>query len=138
MMDEDGVDFLGMRLIVTLVAAALLVAMAAAYVDGQVDRSSQDRARLEAARIADMARAEYAAGCPGSAASISVTIPGSVRRISFGGAEPDVYSIEFADGSLETHAAGCPFLPAVLYPGEHRLALEVAGNGTCAVSMGEA
>lgn len=132
MPDEKGVDFLGMRLIVVLIAAALLVSAASVYVEGYVDRSSRDQVRREASRITSLAGAEYAAGTPGSAAPISVTIPGCVKCITFAG---NAYSIEFADGSNETHISGCPFLPARLYPGEYSLELKIVDDGTYAVSM---
>ncbi len=132
MLDEKGVDFLGMRLIVVLIAAALLLAAASVYLEGYVDRSSRDQARREASRIAGLAVAEYAAGSPGSAAPVSVAIPCCVKRITFAG---NAYSIEFADGSNETHISSCPFLPATLYPGEYGLYLKIVDNGTYAVSL---
>lgn len=132
MLDERGVDFLGMRLIVVLIATALLLSFSAVYVEGYVDWSSREQARQEASRISGLARAEYAAGGPGSGVSISVTIPGCVKRICFDG---NLCSIEFADGSLETRFPGCPFLPATLYPGTYRLDLTVIDNGTYAVLL---
>jgi hypothetical protein len=132
MLDEKGADFLGMRLIVVLMAAFLLLSVASIYVEAYVEGTSRDQARGEAARIASLSDAEFASGVPGSSATISVTVPGCVRRIDFAG---NIYAIEFDDGSSEVHAAGCPFVPATLYPGEHRLELTVISNGTYAVSM---
>ncbi len=127
MLDDDGADFLGMRLAVVLIVAALLLSLAAAYVYDNTERASRERARQEAGRIASLAAAEYASGSPGSIAAISVTIPDSVRRVAFGIDDPRTYFIEFRDGSREVQAANCRFSPATLYPGYHRLELEVAG-----------
>jgi len=141
MLDEDCVDFLGMRLAVVLIAAALLLSMAAIYVNDFTDRASRERARQEAGRIASLARAEYASGCPGtgSTAPISVNIPDSIRRMAFGTDDARTYFIEFSDGALETYAADCRFSPATLYPGNHRLELEaVADDGGYAISLREA
>jgi hypothetical protein len=139
MLDDDGVDFLGMRLAVVLISAALLLSLAAVYVNDYTDRASRERARQEAGRIASLAQAEYASGCPGSKASMAVTIPRSVRRMAFGTDDARTYFIEFQDGSREAHAAECRFSPATLYPGYHRLELEaVAGDGGYAVSLREA
>ena len=136
MLDEDGVDFLGMRLAVVLVAAALLIALAAVYVNDHIDKASKERARQEARRIASIAGSEYASGAPGSTAPVSVSIPDSVRRMAFIGR---AYSIEFRDGSKEVYTAECRFSPAELYPGYHLLELEtVAGDGGYAISLREA
>lgn len=132
MLDEKGADFLGMRLVVVLMAAFLLLSVASAYVEAHVEGASRDQARREAFRISSLASAEFASGIPGGAAEISVSVPGCVRHIDFTG---NVYIIEFSDGSGEVHAAGCPFIPARLCPGEHRLELKVVDNGTYAVSM---
>ncbi len=141
MLDDDGVDFLGMRLAVVLIAAALLLSLAAVYVNDYTDRASRERARQEAGRIASLARAEYASGCPGtgSTASITVAIPPGVRRMAFGTDDARIYSIEFQDGTREEHATDCRFSPVTLYPGYHRLELEtVADDGGYAISLREA
>ena len=138
MIDEDGVDFLGMRLAITLVATALLIGVASACVDNFMDGASRAKTREEAGRIASLAEAEYASGCPGNdgGVPISVTIPRIARYVAFGG--QGTYLIEFSDGSLETYAADCRFSPATLYPGEHRLILETANdNGTYLVKLTE-
>lgn len=132
MLDDKGADFLGMRLVVVLMAAFLLLSVAAAYVEGFVEWSSRDQARREASRIAGLAASEFAAGMPGSCATIPVAIPGCVERIDFAG---NVYTIDFADGSSEVHATGCPFVPVALCPGERTLELTIIYNGTYAVSM---
>jgi hypothetical protein len=137
MLDDDGVDFLGMRLAIVLIVAALLISAAAVYVDGYLREASREKARHEASRITALAGAEYASGCPGSAAGISISIPRGVRRVSFGvEGLPQAYSLEFDDGGLETYAADCPFMPVILYPGDYALALEVVeGNGSYAISV---
>jgi hypothetical protein len=138
MLDEDGVDFLGMRLAVVLVAAALLLSLAAVCVNDYTDRASRERARQEAERIASLARAEYTSGCPGtgSTAPITVDIPESVRRVAFGTEGARTYFIEFSDGTIEAYVADCRFSPATLYPGNHRLELEaVADDGGYAISL---
>ncbi len=126
MLDDDGVDFLGMRLAVVLIAAALLLSLAAVYVNDHMDREARERMRQEALRIVAISEAEYASGAPGSTAPISVSIPGRVRRVAFSGR---TCSIEFQDGSREVHAADCRFSPATLYPGCYRLEAEVVDDG---------
>ena len=132
MFDENGVDFMGMWLVVVLIAAAMLLSAAAIYVEGYVDRSCRDQARHAATRIESLAYAEYAAEGPGSAAPISVDIPGCVKRMSFAG---NAYSIEFTDGSNETYGSSCPFSPAALYPGDYDLNIRVTDNGTYAITL---
>lgn len=139
MLDDRGVDFLGMRLAIVLVASALLIVMAAAYMKGQANKASMDEARREAGRIASLASAEYASGCLGSVSVLSVYIPSSVRRVAYGLEDARAYAIEFADGTNETYAAACRFVPATLYPGRHRLELETTMiDGEYAVSIREA
>jgi len=132
MLDEKGADFLGMRLVVVLTAAFLLLSVASDYVEAYVEGSSRDQARREAERIVSLSDAEFASGIPGSSAAIWVNVPRCVRRIDFAG---NAYTIEFDDGRSESHVAGCPFAPSTLYPGERRLALTIINNGTYAVSM---
>jgi hypothetical protein len=138
MMDERGVDFLGMKLVVVLVLAALLLSIAAVYVSDYVDKASRDMAGREASRIASIAEAEYASGAPGSAAAMAVSIPAGIRRIGFGENDPAAYSIEFDDGSAEVHVAGCRFSPAALYPGKYRInARLVESGGSYSISLEE-
>ena len=86
MLDEEGVDFLAMRTVVVLIAAALLISAAAVFVEGYMDNMSRDRARQIAGQIAALARAEYVMGCPGtgSGTTLTVTVPGCVRSMVFG------------------------------------------------------
>ena len=132
MRDEAGVDFLGMRLIVVLIVAALLISAAATYVEIYGDRYSRDLARRESARIANLACAEYAAAGPGSDTRICVSIPRCVKRLSFAGG---AYSIEFIDGVNETYASSCTFSPAVVYPGDQCLEIGITSDGSHAVSL---
>jgi hypothetical protein len=158
MLDEEGVDFLAMRMVVVLIVAALLISAATIYVKGYLDNMSRDRARLTAGQIAALARAEYVIGCPGvgSRAALAVTVPGCVRNIVFGGSPEDVpgnrdsraYYIEFQNGMEETKISDVPFAYGdpgsgavrdscvVLYPGDHSLQLEpVSINGTYAIAV---
>jgi hypothetical protein len=158
MLDEEGVDFLAMRMVVVLIAAALLISATAVYVEGYLDNMSRDRARQAAGQIAALARAEYVIGCPGagSRATLAVTVPGCVRSIVFGRSPEDVpgnrdgraYYIEFQNGMEETKISDVPFAYGdpgsdaardscvVLYPGGHSLQLEpVAINGTYAIAI---
>ncbi len=138
MRDEHGVDFLGMRLAIVLATAALLIAIAGAYAERHAYEASKEEARREAGRIAAMASAEYASGCPGSVSALSVHIPSSVYRISYGLDDARAYAIEFTDGTSETYTAACRFLPAVLYQGRHALELEIMKGGDYAIGIREA
>jgi hypothetical protein len=136
MLDDDGVDFLGMRLAVVLITAALLLSLAAVYVNDLTGREARERARQEAFRIAAFAEAEYAAGAPGSTAPVSVSLPNAVRYVAF---VNRTFTIEFQDGSREVYTADCRFSPATLYPGYHRLGVElVANGGVSSISLREA
>ena len=158
MTDEDGVDFLPMRLVVVLIATALLIAAAATCVGDYTNRISKNKARQVSAQIAELAENEYVTGCPGtgSRASAQVTVPGCVRRIVYGRAPGDnadyrsdrIYFIEFSDGTLETWVSDCPFVfgddagdgirnaSVALYPGDYSLELEtISMNGSYAVAI---
>jgi len=158
MLDEEGVDFLAMRMVVVLIAAALLISASAVYAEGYLDNMSRDRARQAAGQIAALARAEYVMGCPGagSRVTLSVTVPGCVRSIVFGRSPEDVpgnrdgraYYIDFQNGMEETKISDVPFAYGdlvsggirdscvVFYPGDHSLQLElVAINGTYAIAI---
>ena len=158
MLDEEGVDFLAMRTVVVLIAAALLISAAAIFVKGYTDNMLRDSARGTASHIAAMARAEYISGCPGtgSRTAVPVTVPRCVRDIVFGRSPDDlpgdrddhVYFIEFQDGMIETKRSEVPFAygdPSSgnasdsgisFYPGEYSLELEVMSfNGSYAVAI---
>jgi hypothetical protein len=139
MLEDEGVDFLGMRLIIVLIAAALLVSLGAAIVNDRIENASREKARQECARIAFMAETEYATGCPGdSGVPILVYLPGNIRQAAFGTEYPRAYRIEFLDGTVEAYTAECRFSPAVLYKGEHRLEIyTVSINGSYAVGLRE-
>jgi len=146
MLENDaGADFLPMRLIVVLIASAILVAAAVSYASGVAGRSSTVAGRAAAVEVAEIARAEYATGCPdtGNGTCIEVLVPGSVRQVTFGAASAGeaadgctrAYAIQYADGSNETYltdvplGAGCPSQarggPAVLYPGRYMVTVRV-------------
>ena len=61
--NDDGADFLPMKLAAVLVAASMAMILAATCVMGLIDKSSTTEARACGARIAGMAMAEYADGC---------------------------------------------------------------------------
>jgi hypothetical protein len=144
---DKGADFLTMRIVVVLMIAAALIAMAAVYVDGYTAGFSMDRARQEAARIAEASRSEYVESCPdaGEGSAIDVTVPGSVRRIVFGGSINDTgverdaraYFIEYPDGSAGTYVSDARFAygndtdhtasdaPVALYPGDYSLRIRL-------------
>lgn len=137
-------DFLTMRLVVVLTAAAALITLSTLYLNSFMAWFGEDRARQEANRVAELAREEYALGAPGSGSTLSVTFPGSIKRIVYGSAPggdvapaSNVYFIEFRDGSVETYVADCRFAygnrstgaaydaPVTLYPGEYTLDIKV-------------
>jgi hypothetical protein len=132
--------------------------MAAVYVDGYIAGFSGDRARQEAARIADIARAEYVESCPdaGEGSTIEAMVPGSVRRVVFGGSingtgvgrDPEAYFIEYSGGSTEAYVSDARFaygndtgdtasdVPVALYPGDHTLRIKVVTvNGSAAAAI---
>jgi hypothetical protein len=156
---EMGVDFLAMRTVVVLSIAAALIAMAAVYVNGYAAGFSKDEAGQEVNRIAEAARAEYAESCPdaGDGISINVVIPQCVRRVVFGGSpgnnstlkrDAEVYFIEYADGSCETHVLDARLAygdntghmasdrPVVLYPGRYSLKVRASSlNGSIVAAI---
>ncbi len=155
---DKGADFLTMRVVVVLLVAAVLTAMAAVYVDGYMAGFFRDRARQEAARIAEAARAEYVESCPdaGEGSAIDITVPRDVRRMVFGGSingtdverDARAYFIEYADGSAEAYVSDARFaygndtdhsasdVPVVLYPGDHALRIKlVTVNGSIAAAI---
>lgn len=141
---DKGVDFLTMRIVVTLILAAALIAISSTYVNEYLAGASRDMARAEAGRIAELARAEYVDGCPdiGDGQTIDIHVPAGVNRIIFGGVRygnssigrnANAYFIEYTDGRIETFISDAKFAygdqsnhtvidrPVVLYPGEYTL-----------------
>ncbi len=147
--NEDGADFLPMRLAAVMVAASVALAFAATYAMALIDRSSVAAARASAAGIVGVAAAEYAEGCPGSGDGvlIGVSVPGNVLMIEFGtmpaGGAPiggtqnaaGVYTIHYIGGNNETYFSGVPLGmdspdqacggPFVLYPGRYTVRIRI-------------
>jgi hypothetical protein len=139
--NDDGTDFLPVRLATVLVAASIAMILAAAGVMGLIDRSATIEARACGARIAGMAMAEYADGCADRSDSVltGLTVPGNVRMIIFGtvpGSGPvtrrsGTYTIQYRDGRNETYITETPLGaygpgpecggPLVLYPGRYSI-----------------
>lgn len=132
MKNDDGADFLPMRLLAVLVVTSLVLLASGEYVAQWADQSSKAAARACAAKIVATAAAEYAESVPGHGGTcIDVCVPGCVRWIALGAAETggagrsdgNVCCLQFADGSREYLAAGVPLGsgsgPAVLYPGRY-------------------
>jgi hypothetical protein len=152
---EKGVDFLAMRTIVVTAAAAVLIITSSVYVNDFTAKSSQSAARMGAGKIAQMAMGEYAVGSldTGAGRDASLTVPGSVRSVTFGAAPGGntlgnarlsrMYFVEFGDGHNETYVAAAPFAignrssravrdsAVTLYPGTYALELKsMTVNGT--------
>lgn len=139
--DEKGADFLTVKLIVVLIITSLLIAIAATFAGQRSSAIASGSARNEMIKVAKLASAEYADSClaSGDGATITVSLPGSIRRVIFGGAlangsvqrVENAYSIEYNDGSTEIFLADMPFArgcaagavdePVVLYPGKYEL-----------------
>jgi hypothetical protein len=152
---EKGVDFLAMRTIVVTAVAAVLIITASVYVSDFTVKSSQSAARAGADRIAQTAREEYMTGSldMGAGRDASLTVPGSVRSVTFGAApggntlgrarHSRMYFVEFGDGHNETYVAEAPFAignrssravrdsAVILHPGTYALELKsMTVNGT--------
>jgi hypothetical protein len=138
--NDDGTDFLPMRLVAVLVIASFVLVSAAVYAMEVVGQSSKETARACASKIIAVAAAEYAESCPGSGdgAIVDVLVPANVDRMSFGttgsngdsrAEETTACSIRYADGTDELHLAAVPLCsggpgsgrggPLVLYPGRY-------------------
>jgi hypothetical protein len=147
--NDEGAEFLPMKLVTVLILAAIVLAFALSYTLAFIDRSSTAMARASAARIATLALTEYAEGCTGAGDGVqtAVKVPGSVRMIVFGSVRTNslaewagTYTIQYRDGSNETYFAGAPLGaggsaparggPLVLYPGQYSLRIGIeAVNG---------
>lgn len=143
--NDEGADFMPMKLAVVLVAAAIVVALAGISVLGLVDGISKTTARAGAAKIAATAACEYADSCAdGSGVALSgITIPGNVRMITFGAmtgtdqdaSRDDMYNIQYDDGSTETYFTNVPLgadIPGVgygkslmIYPGRYTIHIRI-------------
>jgi|AGTN01.3.fsa_nt_gi hypothetical protein len=154
--NEDGADFLPMRLVAILIVSSLILATVATYALEVVGQWSKASARACASRIVAVAEAEYS-DAAGGGAHFTVTVPDSVINMTFGrvtanfqtGASGE-YSVRYADGSGEVHVSGVPFgsgneepgrgEPVVLYPGRYsiRIATEEVGDMAMALIYSEA
>lgn len=149
--NDDGADFLPMKLTAVLVAASMAIVLAATYALALTDESSTTVARACAARIAETAAAEYADGCTDEEGHVltGLTVPDSVRMITFGTvpvnglvARPTgMYTIQYKDGSNETFfteallGSGSPGPayggPLALYPGRYIICIRILSvNGS--------
>jgi Flp pilus assembly protein TadG len=147
--NDDGTDFLPMKLATVLIVTIIVLTFSLACTLALIDRSSTVTARASAARIAATALAVYAEGCPGTVdcTLTDVLIPGNVRMVVFssvptnGTAEwAGTYTIQYQDGSNETHITGVPLCagtpatgrggPLVLYSGRYSVRIGIEGiNG---------
>ncbi len=157
---DKGVDFLAMRTVVVTAAATILIMMAATYANDFMAKSSQSAARVATDRITQMAKSEYMNGCldQGAGRDVSLTVPASVRSITFGAAPGNttrgktrfskMYFIDFGDGHNETYVSDSPFAignrssravndsAVTLYPGTYALELKsVTVNGTPMIAI---
>lgn len=143
--NDNGADFLPMKLAVVLLAAFIVVTLAVTYTRVLIDESSVVAARSCASKVAGLAAAEYADSCSDTGAGIltGISVPGSVRMITFGTAEPNgmimdrigTYTIQYKDGSNETYFTGAPLgadstgpecgRPLALYPGRYSVHISI-------------
>jgi hypothetical protein len=142
--NEDGADFLPMRLTAVLIIASLVLVSLAIHVNEVLGQSSKVAARDCALKIVAMAVAEYTEGCPGQGEGIliAVTVPECVSRMTFGPAEADstaagtcTCAIHYADGSDEQYLAGVPLGnggpgpgrggPLILGPGGYSIRINI-------------
>lgn len=145
--NEDGADFLPMRLTTVLIVTSLVLVSMAVQANEIIGQSSKAAARDCALKIIATAAAEYAEGCPGTGegALIAVTLPESVNRMTIGPAPADsmaddadraaadtgACSLCYTDGSDELYLAGVPLGngsppegrggPLVLGPGRYSI-----------------
>ena len=161
--NDEGADFLPMRLIAVLIVAVLALAVAAIALTDAVGLSSKAAARACAARIVAMATSEYANSCPdrSDGARFEAYVPGCVCTMAFGlaaeveGSTPSedehcLCRLQFADGCEETVLAGVPLgaggplpgrgEPLVLYPGQYDICVraETVNGSVMALIYAEA
>jgi hypothetical protein len=149
--NDDGADFLPMKLAAVLVAASVAIALGVTYALALIDESATTEARACAARISETAAAEYADGCVDEEGCVltGLTVPDCVRMITFGtvpvnGPEAHrtgTYTIQYKDGSNETCfteallGTGSPGPayggPLALYPGRYAVSISIRSvNGS--------
>lgn len=158
---DMGTDFLVVRLIVVLIASAVLIATASACIEDAVSRASIGHARAEIGQMVELARLEYSTGTPeGDGYNVDLKVPRSVRKAVFGcspdelehcmetGRSASIYYIEFQDGHVDTYLTDIKFScgdrstgnvydsPVVLYPGKYSLDIRtVIVNGNCTLAI---
>jgi hypothetical protein len=140
MKNDEGTDFLPVRLVAVLIIASLVLVSAAACALEIAGELSKAAARDCASRIAAVAAAEYTESCPGKGDGVlmDVSVPDSVARLTFGpgqAGESSAYSLQYADGSCETYLPGVPVGSGstahgrggqvVLCPGNYRIRVAV-------------
>jgi hypothetical protein len=154
--NEDGTDFLPMRLVAVLVIASLVLVSAMIYAMEVVGQSSKETARACASKIIAVAAAEYAESCPGSGdgAIVDVLVPANVYQMTFGATggdgdcqteETTACSIRYADGAGELHLAAVPLCsggpgpgrggPLVLGPGRYSIRIRIEENNGRLMAM---
>ena len=117
--NEDGADFLPMRLVTVMVITSLILVSAVVYATEVVRQSSKETARACASKIIAVAAAEYAESCPGlgDGAIFDALVPAGVYRMTFGATDVSgdsqtegttACSIRYADGTDELYLAGIP------------------------------
>jgi hypothetical protein len=138
--NEDGSDFLPMRLTTVLIVASLVLVGMAVQANEIVGQLSKAAAKDCALKIVAAAAAEYTDGCPvqGEGTIIAVTLPESVSRMTFGpvpaenlAADTGACSLHYTDGSDEQFLAGVPLGkggppeerggPLILSPGRYSI-----------------
>ncbi len=84
--NDEGADFLPMRLTTVLIVASIVLAGMAIQANEIIGQWSKASARDCAFKIIAAAAAEYAEGCPGPGEGtlIAVTLPESVNRMTIG------------------------------------------------------
>jgi hypothetical protein len=139
---EKGSVSIGPGMIVTLLVAAIMIAISAEYFNEFMNDASMSRARAGANKIASTALIEYSSASPGSdGIRLNVDIPVTVKKIVFGplsqNRERNIYFIEFADGSNESYITEVKFAsydtvsgkyadePFILYPGRHVITIKI-------------
>ncbi|HEY3274204.1 MAG TPA: hypothetical protein VGJ92_10605 [Methanocella sp.] len=146
--NEDGADFLPMRLVTVLVVASLVLVSAAVYAMEAVRQSSKEAARSCMSTIIAVAETEYTESSPGlgDGAIVDVLVPANVCNMTFGatGADEDsqiecstACSILYADGTEERYLAGMPLCPGSPGTGKGGPLVLCPGRYSISISTGE-
>ena len=154
---KKGVDFLSVRMVVVITAAAILMVAASSYIGNVVAVEQASHARDGVVRFAGLCRMEYALSASKGDSGIltSFDVPRCVRRIVFGCSPGEAsrgdgfdryrgaYFIEYVDGSIEIYVTDVNFaygdietgtaldIPVCIYPGRANLDVRIMPvNGT--------